>query len=70
MPSQEDVLGRLKIAVLRRRLDGTEFRTEKSIRIFLDIVRQAETASDTVELIKIIDRLYNSVIDPMFERRH
>ena len=24
MPSQEDVLGRLKIAVLRRRLDGTE----------------------------------------------
>lgn len=70
MPSQEDVLGRLKIAVLRRRLDGTEFRTEKSIRIFLDIVRQAETASDTMELIKIIDRLYNSVIDPMFERRH
>lgn len=69
MPSQEDVLGRLKIAVLRRRLDGTEFRTEKSIRIFLDIVRQAETASDTMELIKIIDRLYNSVIDPMFERR-
>lgn len=70
MPSQEDMLGRLKIAVLRRRLDGAEFRVEKSLQTFLDMVRQAETASDTMELIKLIDRLYNSVVDPTFERRH
>ena len=70
MPSQEDMLGRLKIAVLRRRLDGAEFRVEKSLQTFLDMVRQAGTASDTMELIKLIDRLYNSVVDPTFERRH
>lgn len=70
MPSQEDILGRLKIAVLRRRLDGAEFRVERNLRIYLDTVSQAGAASDTMELIRIIDRLYNSVIDPMFEKRH
>ena len=29
MPSQKDLLGRLKVAVLRRRLDGGEYRVEQ-----------------------------------------
>ena len=31
MPSQKDFLGRLKVAVLRRRLDGGEYRVERRI---------------------------------------
>lgn len=70
MPSHSDLLGRLKIAVLRRRLDGEDYLVERGIRIFLDQVLQAGTASDTIELIRIIDNLYNSLIDPGFERKH
>ena len=70
MPSQADLLGRLKVAVLRRRLDGGEYRVERKLKPFMDLVIQAGAAGDTMQLISVIDELYNSLIDPMFERLH
>ena len=68
MPSQKDLLGRLKAAVLRRRLDGGEYRVERRMVPFMELVIRAGKAKDTMELIRVIDELYNTLVDPMFER--
>ena len=70
MPSQKDLLGRLKVAVLRRRLDGGEYRVERRMGPFMELVIRAGEAKDTMELIRVIDELYNTLVDPMFERLH
>ena len=70
MPSQKDLLGRLKAAVLRRRLDGREYRVERRMVPFMELVIRAGKAKDTMELIRVIDELYNALVDPMFERLH
>lgn len=70
MPSQKDLLGRLKVAVLRRRLDGGEYRMERRMVPFMELVIRAGKAKDTMELIRVIDELYNALVDPMFERLH
>ncbi|MDO4276717.1 MAG: nitric oxide reductase activation protein [Eubacteriales bacterium] len=70
MPAQDNLLGRLKIAVLRDRLSGGNHVTENRISQYRDIVYLARKAKDTMELIRIIDRLYNTVVDPWFEQRH
>ena len=70
MPSQKDLLGRLKAAVLRRRLDGGEYRVERRMVPFMELVIWAGEAKDTMELIRVIDELYNTLVDPMFERLH
>lgn len=70
MPSQKDLLGRLKVAVLRRRLDGGECRVERRMVPFMELVIRAGKAKDTMELIRVIDELYNTLVDPMFERLH
>lgn len=70
MPSQKDLLGRLKVAVLRRRLDGGEYRVERRMVPFMELVIRAGKAKDTMELIRVIDELYNVLVDPMFERLH
>lgn len=69
MPSQADFLGRLKVAVLRRRLDGGVYRVEQKLQPFMDLVIRSGEVEDTMELIRCIDELYNSMIDPAFEQR-
>lgn len=68
MPSMEDNLDRFRIAVLRRRLDGETYLAEKQLQPFLDIVKEAGTAETTMDLIRVIDRVYNSLADPLFEK--
>lgn len=70
MPGPGDLLGRLKLALLRRRLEGETFRTEKKLQFYMDQVLAAGAAEDTMELIRIVDRLYNQLADPDFERLH
>lgn len=70
MPDPGDLLARLKIAVLRRRLDGEDFRIEKRLRPYMDLILRAGKAEDTMELIRIVDELYNSLADPLFEKLH
>lgn len=70
LPSQDNFLGRLKIAVLRDRLSGGKYQTDNRIMQYRDMVYLARNAKDTMELIEIIDRLYNTMVDPWFERQH
>lgn len=70
MPSAGDWLGRLKIAVLRDRLSGGNYPVEKRLSEYRDMVYEAGNAEDTMELIRIIDRLYNRMVDPSFELQH
>lgn len=70
LPSYEDVLGRLKIAVLRDRLENGQHRVEKKMQVIREMVYKARDAKDTMELIRVIDRLYNAVVDPAFEKLH
>ena len=70
LPSLEDLTGRLKVAILRDRLQGEMHVTEKRIGEYREMVYAAREAKDTMELICIIDQLYNTMIDPLFEKRH
>lgn len=70
MPAPGDLLARLKIAVLRRRLEGDSFRIERRLQPYMDLVSRAGQAQDTMELIQIVDELYNELADPLFEKLH
>lgn len=70
MPSQEDLYGRLKIAVLRDRLSGGSHIVDRQIGMYRDIVYGAREAKDTHDLIRVIDNLYNTLADPDFVRKH
>lgn len=70
LPSPKDVLGRLKIAVLRDRLSGGNHMVDKKTEALRNMVYESRGAEDTMALIRIIDRLYNTMIDPFFERDH
>lgn len=70
MPAPGDLLARLKIAVLRRRLEGDSFRIERRLQPYMDLVSRAGKAQDTMELIRIVDELYNRLADPLFEKLH
>ena len=61
MPAPGDLLARLKIAVLRRRLEGDSFRIERRLQPYMDLVSRAGKAQDTMELIRIVDELYNGL---------
>lgn len=69
MPSPGDVLGRLRIAVLRDKLSGGNHKTESSLEKIRNRVYQGKDAPDTRSLIEIIDGLYNTVVDRDFEKR-
>lgn len=60
-------LGRLKFALLKEKVQGSYF-VERQIREWMEQVYEAGDAKDTMELIVIIDRLYNQIVDPWFER--
>lgn len=70
MPAPGDLLARLKIAVLRRRLEGESFRVEKHLQPYMELIILAGKAEDTMGLIRIVDELYNKLADPSFEKLH
>lgn len=70
MPSLDNHLGRLQVTVLRDHLSEKPCPVEHRLAVWRAMVYEAGHASDTMELIRIIDRLYNTVVDPLFERQH
>lgn len=65
-----NVLGKLRAAVLRRRLEGSSYRAEKKIQELTDTVAGAAGAENTMDLIRLVDKLYNRLVDPSFEAVH
>ena len=70
MPDFRDLPGRLKVAVLRRRLTGGDYHVEQKLQPFMDLIGQAGKSQETMELIRVIDELYNLLIDPAFVKQH
>ncbi len=70
LPDLRDIPGRLKVAVLRRRLNNGEWHVEKKLQPFMELIERAGNSTDTLELIRVIDELYNRLIDPDFESMH
>lgn len=60
--------GKIKLAMMRGALTGN-WDCENRIREPLERVRALEGAEDTMELIRAVDHLYNTVTDPGFEKR-
>lgn len=67
LPDLRDIPGRLKVAVLRRRLNNGEWHVEKKLQPFMELIERAGNSTDTLELIRVIDELYNRLMDPDFE---
>lgn len=70
LPDIRDIPGRLKVAVLRRRLNNGEWHVEKKLQPFMELIERAGNSTDTLELIRVIDELYNRLMDPDFESMH
>lgn len=70
LPDLRDISGRLKVAVLRRRLNNGEWHVEKKLQPFMELIERAGNSTDTLELIRVIDELYNRLMDPNFESMH
>lgn len=70
MPIWDDILGRLKIAVLRDRLENGAYRVDSRLMKIRDMVYESRNAADTEELISIIDKIYNTAAEPDFEKKH
>ena len=70
LPDLRDIPGRLKVAVLRRRLNNGEWHVEKKLQPFMELIERAGNSTDTLELIRVIDELYNRLVDPDFESMH
>ncbi|MBU5479663.1 cobaltochelatase CobT-related protein [Blautia sp. MSJ-19] len=70
LPDLRDIPGRLRVAALRRRLTGGEYHVEQKLQPFMDLIERAGESQDTMELIRVIDELYNLLIDPTFPVQH
>lgn len=70
LPDLRDIPGRLKVAVLRRRLNNGEWHVEKKLQPFMELIERAGNSTDTLGLIRVIDELYNRLMDPDFESMH
>ena len=70
LPDLRDIPGRLKVAVLCRRLNNGEWHVEKKLQPFMELIERAGNSTDTLELIRVIDELYNRLMDPDFESMH
>ena len=70
MPNLRDIPGRLKLVALRRRLHGGDYHVDRKLQPYMDLIERAGKSQDTMELIRVIDELYNLLINPMFETMH
>ena len=61
--------GRLKLMLFKECLNGSEPATNR-MRAFMEQVQALSDAKETIELIHTIDKLYNAMVDPNFEKRY
>ena len=61
--------GRLNLMLFKECLNGSEPATNR-MRAFMEQVQALSDAKETIELIHTIDKLYNAMVDPNFEKRY
>ena len=62
-------LGRLRFSMLRYELDDG-YVVESRVKENLDKLHRLKQTEDTMDIIRVVDELYNSCIDPTFEKKH
>ena len=62
-------LGKLRFSMLRRELDSS-YRVEAKVEEHLEKLQALKNTNDTMDVIRVVDQLYNACIDPTFEREH
>ena len=62
-------LGRLRFSMLRKELDGA-YEVESRVQESLDQLQSLKNTDDTMEIIRVVDVLYNTCVDPTFEKKH
>ncbi|MCI5699363.1 MAG: nitric oxide reductase activation protein [Lachnospiraceae bacterium] len=67
-PMSKSLPGRIKIAILKEALYGS-YATDKTTRKYMEELHTLRHATETMELIRMIDYLYNCMFDPYFEKR-
>ncbi len=60
--------GQLKLTLLREYLDGPR-KVDMRMQRYVDEVHQCRQAKTSMDIIRVVDRLYNMLIDPEFERK-
>ena len=62
-------LGKLRFSMLRRELDSN-YRVEVKVEEHLEKLQALKNTNDTMDVIRVVDQLYNTCVDPTFEREH
>ena len=62
-------LGKLRFSMLRQELDSN-YRVESRVQENLDKLQKLKKTSDTMDIIRVVDDLYNTCVDPEFVKNH
>ena len=62
-------LGKLRFSMLRQELDPS-YRVESRVQESLDKLQNLKKTKDTMDIIRVVDTLYNTCVDPTFEKKH
>ena len=62
-------LGKLRFSMLRRELDPS-YRVEEKVEKNLEKLQSLKKTSETMDIIRVVDDLYNSCVDPSFLKKH
>ncbi|MDD3277702.1 MAG: nitric oxide reductase activation protein [Lachnospiraceae bacterium] len=63
-------LGKLKASCLKEGILGHPDHTTRQIQEGKELLQRLEDTTDTQAVIQVIDRLYNQLVDPGFEKQH
>lgn len=62
-------IGQVRIAVMQEAVRG-EVMVQSRMRKAMDMLKSLEDTEDVMDIIRVVDELYNWLIDPYFERNH
>ena len=63
-------LGQIKICVMQQAVRGAVSHEQARMRQVLELLAELEDTYDTMEIIRVTDKLYNWLVDPYFEKNH
>ncbi len=62
-------LGKLRFSMLRRELEP-DYHVESKVAEGLEKLHSLKSTEDTMDIIRVVDSLYNTYVDPTFEAKH
>ena len=62
-------LGKLRFSMIRQELDPA-YRVEEKVQRNLEKLQSLKQTNDTMDIIRVVDDLYNTCVDPEFLKKH